>query len=1727
MKKALSESISQSIAASVAAIVLAGLLSTRALASDCNENGIDDAQEIASGTSPDCNSNGVPDECDMRLVFGAEAARPLPLAEKANRAIATDMDGDERADIVVTQPYAGTVQVLLARDGGVFEALEAVAVHGMPYSAAAADLDEDGTLDLVVAGAQETEDAGGISVLRGRGDGTFESVPEAYAPGGGHLSVASADFDDDGRLDLASCGTSGFHVLLGNGDGTFGAPAAIDVGSTVYALSLGDLNGDGAEDIVGAGEHVVHVVIGLGDGTFQAPQAYPAGRPRSLALADFDLDGDLDVATASSDESAWGILRGNGDGTLSPVESRSEPRRIFSVVARDFDGDGKPDLCFAYSDQGYLSILPGLGNGTFGAETACLAGNRPYAVTSADLDSDGALDLLATNDWAGDLTIVHGKGGGEFRSARAFAEGPVQPNHVRIADLNGDGILDVAGISAGHSNGQIRVLFGTEKGALAGGPSRYFGDYVKALDIADLTGDGRVDLVVGRERAEDGAPSVYPGRGDGTFGDPTEIPYRRGLAALLVADLSGDGLPDLVAVSAETSDLAVLLGSPEGAFGTPIEKALPGTIGGLLAADLDGDGDLDLAAVVTYSDNVTVFLGGGDGTLGDGADYAAGDGPSAIASGDFDEDGHLDLAAAAEVLPEVTVLPGLGDGTFGATRYLSMRNKGYSIEAADVDRDGHLDLVLGTYPGGASILLGKGDGTFEDEIEISIGGGTEDVHVLDVDRDGFGDLIAPLSSSHRIWVTFNATHPISSADCNQNGTPDECDIARGTSPDVDANGVPDTCQTDCDRDGVPDAFELSTGAAADCDDNGALDSCDIERGRAPDCNRNGVPDGCDLSGGASADIDGDGIPDECETDCNRNGIPDSHEIGEGLAEDCNENGIPDACDVAGGESGDCNSNGIPDECDVAPVIRLEAGRRFEGPTGRKLVLALDANGDGHLDAAAAVPGTGEIVLSAGNGRGSLDLFFRATIAGKYEIVDLQSADLDADGAGDLIATRDDSSSIAVLRGKKDGGFHDPLLAPVGGGPCDVAIGDADEDGKLDLLVANATSQDISLLLGKGDGTFEAEARIAAIVSSSSVVVLDANLDGHLDFAVTESTAGYISLFTGAGDGTFLRTTRRRVGSGPMALLGDDLDGDGLPDLACILSGESKLSILGGNGDGTFRQPLSSDVESRTTCLIAGDIDADGATDLVTASGDTGTVHVLRGTGGGAFGEVQAFPGGWEPATLGLGDFDEDGRVDLVSADLRDLLLFQGRGDGTFLAASTPARLPDPSGAEIADIDLDGRPDIVLAGGWSPELTVLFGRGDGTTEDPVAVPVGSTPVWVLAAELDGGPAPELAVSSKNDQVFILDPRGDRTFGLLATLDAGRSPRDLAAEDFDGDGRLDLAVCASQSHEVRSFLGNGDGTFRAGGQVAISYASGLRAFDADEDGVVDLFVSAYRSETPDGTVAVLRGRGDGTFRKPQILGVGDDLRDVATADLDLDGHMDFVAASEKESIVFLGIGAGAFSERLREPAAWYPRDAALEDIDGDGLPDLVVTEGAEPGVLHVRSGRGDGTFRPALRFVVGAGASLIEIGDLDLDGRPDVVTLNDMSDDVSMGRNSSGPRTDGDRDQDGIPDRCEEGSCRIPGDCTEDSILGMADAVCVLRTLFLNDPEEFPCGDGSGEDPSNLALLDWQGDGLLDLSDGIGILGFLFLGDPPHVLAVPGAEMTACVNMAGCPPLEERP
>jgi hypothetical protein len=254
------------------------------------------------------------------------------------------------------------------------------------------DLNNDSNIDIIRGGVP-------ASVLLGRGDGSFKppmTIPDANA-----WNVALADYNHDGKLDLAASYPSPYplRLSLGNGDGTFRPPVFFAGTPNPNDIETGDFNGDGWADVaLSHGPYdAVSVYVNRGDGTFKPPfTASVCSSPRMVALGDFNGDKKLDLAVACINSKGVGVLLGNGDGTLQPVQFLPTGYEPWSLALGDFNGDHHLDIAVDSTDTSAIRVLLGNGDGTFRKPVHVFAGDGgEWFVIATDLNNDHYPDLVA------------------------------------------------------------------------------------------------------------------------------------------------------------------------------------------------------------------------------------------------------------------------------------------------------------------------------------------------------------------------------------------------------------------------------------------------------------------------------------------------------------------------------------------------------------------------------------------------------------------------------------------------------------------------------------------------------------------------------------------------------------------------------------------------------------------------------------------------------------------------------------------------------------------------------------------------------------------------------------------------------------------------------------------------------------------------------------------------------------------------------------------------------------------------------------------------------------------------------------------------------------------------------------------------------------------------------------------------------------------------------------
>ncbi len=572
---------------------------------------------------------------------------------------------------------------------------------------------------------------------------------------------------------------------------------------------------------------------------------------------------------------------------------------------------------------------------------------------------------------------------------------------------------------------------------------------------------------------------------------------------------------------------------------------------------------------------------------------------------------------------------------------------------------------------------------------------------------------------------------------------------------------------------------------------------------------------------------------------------------------------------------------------------------------------------------------------------------------------LALADLNGDGKLDLIAAFYTGAGalfdggIWTFPGNGDGTFQAgkrQVQAAMDRSPLSlsVAVGDLNGDGKLDLVLG-ATNADAPLLpfiiaLGNGDGTFKQIRPLAVLSEFGLAAIADLNGDGKADLvlpAVDQQGAPAIAIALGNGDGTFQSATYYPASLNPAPLhyyapllLSTVAVGD-VDGRRCSRHRHAWRNDSVRRRQGRISLPEGICENGASGSVMIADFDGDGKMDIILGNGNATflsgnaipSLTVLFGAGGGAFiaapiTEFASLPNSNGPV-VASGDFNGDGVPDLVLArsltSTLQLNMLLGRGNGEFAAEDAQSFAQSSEllvwSAITADFNRDGKADlaVLMSAEKEGEVQIYPGHGDGTLGAPLTFTVPDEFVdFIAAPDVNGDGIPDLVVTGRN-AVFVWLGKGDGTFSS-PTFTANASSPAIAFGDFNGDGKLDIAMISGGAASVSVLLGKGDGTFPNFVQSALpaGAAGGIVVADFDGDGRLDLAVP---------------------------LNNGSELRNLETAVLFGDGHGKFPVVHS------------FFSQIV------CPSPIRALDMNGDKIPDLI---GQFIGGAEVCLGDGDGYF-----------------------------------------------------------------------------------------------------------------------------------------------------------------------
>ena len=651
---------------------------------------------------------------------------------------------------------------------------------------------------------------------------------------------------------------------------------------------------------------------------------------------------------------------------------------------------------------------------------------------------------------------------------------------------------------------------------------------------------------------------------------------------------------------------------------------------------------------------------------------------------------------------------------------------------------------------------------------------------------------------------------------------------------------------------------------------------------------------------------------------------------------------------------------------------------------------------------------------------------------------VEAADFSGDGLPDAAWARTDffENSLSVTLNLGDGTLGPAQSYPTTSQSTDVVAADLDSDGDIDLAVSargdDYANSVIDIFRNDGSGHFTRETAVGGR-GPESMTAGDVDRDGDPDLVLAnynEYPDSTVSVVRNRGDGTFAPEETTMVGFRVHDVVIGDFTEDAVVDIAAVRLNEEtnrdELHILQQRPDGSFRpdaEPQPFDVATNggvgSPTLDDGDLDGDGDLDLVVAGGSTSEDAVLRNDGTGVF-SVDAYAA--RVIDIRLADVDGDGDLDISGVGggggIQGTATVQ-RNDGTgaFAPAEPSVTGNNPVALEVADLQRDGRPDLLVAAADIGTGVTHLQRLNGAFSSPPGGQLFAPSVDVATADIDGDGDVDVAAAvqgdfTTGDSIRLMANNGQGGLSTGGTLAAGGSePRSLAFGDLDGDGDADLSwLTGDVDTVVNTAINSGTGTFQPGTTHGVATCSDhLNLGDVDGDGDLDQVVaneSFGRCSAAADEVSVNVNNGAGVFPVERLVRLTTFTSDVAIADVDGDGVADLVGGGQggqDDIAVALGTDAGGFAAPVFTTTGAQHREIVATDLDADG--DLDVASNTVNSGTVVLLGAGSASFAD-VRYVDGevvAGyrnAVGIAAGDVNDDQIIDLVVANETGSDVGV-------------------------------------------------------------------------------------------------------------------------------
>lgn len=1521
-------------------------------------------------------------------IFSSSSMHPkqdFALGANARALAVVDLDGDGKPDLIASNTDDNSMSVY--RNTGssgtiTFAARQDIVSGAAPHSVKVGDFDSDGRKDLAFVNGggasfsilKNTSSSGAIS---------FASSVDISTPAN-PKALTLNDFDADGGLDVAVGFAAEVRVYRGLGSLNFAQPVILSVTSSLEAMTSGDLTGDRKPEIaaVSSGANlltVYHNTSSPGGLSFSGGVGLATGVfPSAVAVGDLNHDGAIDIVVSNATSNTISYFRNTSSGGGLSLQSKVDVTTgngPSGVSIGEMNGDGKLDVVVTNSGDASVSVFLNIGTGSFSLAPPATftTGTGPLAVIVADLDGDARFDLATANSTANSISVLRSRID-QFSLTRSVlsssqtsvASGSSITVTLQAKDINGSNVTTGGATVAFFTTGlgTSTLTFGgvtdnnngtysaTVTGVIAGTSVSIGASVNGAVVTSSLPGvsvlpgpavaatasilggftigiNEQTDVLLHARDANNnlvtvgGASVVFSLTGGGTssgaFG--SVIDHGNGTySASFTATVAGSART--LSATFNGTTIGTSLPSVQVVINPPVIHSLNATSGVagssvvISGSGFDPNPSLNgvyfgpAKASVTAATSTSLTV-----VVPAGAVY----GPVTVIANGFTDQSHQHFSKPFASADSVS--------SFAVTSTVSAGNTPRGIVTGDFNEDGKIDIAVANFGSSTiTVALGNGDGTFTGGATLSVGSNTSFLTTGYFNQDAHLDLASASAGGNVIQYALG----------NGDGTfASTVSVGAGTAPIGIASG-------DLNNDGKMDL--VTTGL--------------LNNNVVPLLNFGGSPIFSSLPASSTGSF------------------PQNALLG-----DFNSDGFLDVV--------------VPSGNDNSFTIRLGVGNGTFGGggsfgNGGLYAAKGDFNNDGNLD---VVTTASALSIHLGNGGGGFG--FSNSFGSAGSLIQSAVADFNGDGRLDIAVARNALSSVAIYTGNGNGTFGAGFAVTVGSGPYGLTTADVNADGKPDLIVSNSGGNNVSVLLNT-TASAPAFTLSATVLSAGSVPVFEPKEDivtvtnnGLTTLtisSVTSSTPEFsvaptsVSLPAGYSQEFIITTTPTSAGAKSANIIFTHTV-SGSPDtvqvtatavvLPPVLSSFSptlaavgaSVTIAGSHFDpiaannlvyfGGVKAAVVSASTSQLVVTVPPGVTYERL--FVTKNGFTVgsreffTMRFTLSSPGVSFGSSLMNTGinGNVSNGAAVADFNNDGSLDLVVSGGADksLAVLLGNGAGGFGAASILTMIGAANKVIAADVDADGKVDILASSGDS--IAVFRGNGNGTFAAPLYTFAGSATGHLAVADFNKDGVLDVVVACLGEnKAAVLPGIGGGTFGARTLLSNGGTVRSVVATDFNGDGNMDIAVTSPANLTSPSvFLGNGNGTFGSAITHSIPFHFGggydIVAGDFNRDGLMDL---AEITVDLLSVVVIYSGNGDGTTFLQTYQVMTAPSHALTTSDFNGDGLLDLLTVHTNSGggdlSVILGQGNGFFNTAVTVGSVTGGQDLVTGDFNNDGKADILT-------------------------------------------------------------------------------------------------------------------------------------------------------------------------------------------